>query len=119
MLAAGRSTRMGRAKGLLDAGGVSFLRRCVESLRGGGCDPVVVVVNADSPWQDMNAFVEILDPVGVSAKLVLHLQARHPQIAVEVEDAEAAGRIPAPATMRWAEPTGIKSPASRIHSSRV
>ena len=55
MLAAGRSTRMGRAKGLLDAGGVSFLRRCVESLRGGGCDPVVVVVDASDGAQGAEA----------------------------------------------------------------
>jgi len=41
---AGASTRMGRSKALLDAGGRSFLAATVGALVGGGCDPVVVVV---------------------------------------------------------------------------
>ena len=41
---AGASTRMGRSKALLDAGGRSFLSATVGALVGGGCDPVVVVV---------------------------------------------------------------------------
>lgn len=41
---AGASTRMGRSKALLDAGGRSFLAATVGSLIGGGCAPVVVVV---------------------------------------------------------------------------
>ena len=41
---AGASTRMGRSKALLDAGGRSFLAATVGSLVAGGCDPVVVVV---------------------------------------------------------------------------
>jgi molybdenum cofactor cytidylyltransferase len=41
---AGESTRMGRSKALLDAGGRSFLAATVGALIGGGCDPVVVVV---------------------------------------------------------------------------
>lgn len=41
---AGRSTRMGRSKALLDADGASFLVRVVSALREGGCHPVVVVV---------------------------------------------------------------------------
>jgi len=40
----GASTRMGRDKGLLEVGGRTFLRRTVEALAGGGCDPVLVVV---------------------------------------------------------------------------
>jgi hypothetical protein len=43
--------------------------------------------------------VEILYPVGVSSQLVLHLQARHTQFAVEVEHAEAPGWVPAPAAL--------------------
>lgn len=37
---------MGRPKALLPLGGRSFLRRAVEALRGGGCDPVLVVLRA-------------------------------------------------------------------------
>lgn len=41
---AGASTRMGRSKALLDAGGRSFLAATIGALVAGGCDPVVVVV---------------------------------------------------------------------------
>ncbi|CAN5748244.1 nucleotidyltransferase family protein [soil metagenome] len=44
VLAAGRSRRMGQPKALLPAAGASFLRHVIEALRGGGCDPVLVVV---------------------------------------------------------------------------
>lgn len=43
--AAGRSTRMGRPKALLDAGGGrTFVERVAATLARGGCTPVVVVV---------------------------------------------------------------------------
>jgi hypothetical protein len=35
--------------------------------------------------------VEILDLVGLSAQLVLYLQARHPEVAVQTKDSEATG----------------------------
>ncbi len=41
---AGVSRRMGASKALLDAGDGPFLRHAIDALRGGGCDPVVVVV---------------------------------------------------------------------------
>lgn len=41
---AGASVRMGTAKALLRVEGASFLQRTVAALRGGGCDPVLVVV---------------------------------------------------------------------------
>lgn len=44
VLAAGRSTRMGRPKPLLEAGGESFLKLAMRALREGGCEAVVVVV---------------------------------------------------------------------------
>ncbi|HEX9106177.1 MAG TPA: nucleotidyltransferase family protein [Longimicrobiales bacterium] len=44
VLAAGASSRMGRPKPELTLGGKSFLERCIEALRAGGCDPVVAVV---------------------------------------------------------------------------
>jgi molybdenum cofactor cytidylyltransferase len=40
----GASTRMGRDKGLLEVEGRTFLRRTVQALAEGGCDPVLVVV---------------------------------------------------------------------------
>lgn len=42
--AAGRSTRIGNPKPLLDADGATFLERTVGALRAGGCDPVLVGV---------------------------------------------------------------------------
>ena len=49
--AAGRSTRMGRSKALLDAGGGrTFLERVVTTLARGGCTPVFVVLREpDAP----------------------------------------------------------------------
>lgn len=44
VLAAGRSTRMGRPKALLEAGGESFLKLAMRALRDGGCEAIVVVV---------------------------------------------------------------------------
>ncbi|MBT8398771.1 MAG: nucleotidyltransferase family protein [Gemmatimonadetes bacterium] len=48
--AAGRSSRMGTPKALLDAGGLTFLARVMASLREGGSGPLLVVVRKlDSP----------------------------------------------------------------------
>ncbi len=59
VLAAGRSTRMGRPKALLRVGGKSFIAAAVDALRSGGCAIVVAVVGgagADGwdafPWGD-------------------------------------------------------------------
>ncbi|HSR40577.1 MAG TPA: nucleotidyltransferase family protein, partial [Longimicrobiales bacterium] len=46
--AAGRSTRMGTPKPLLDAGGRSFLQAVVGALSRGGCAPVLVVLRERS-----------------------------------------------------------------------
>lgn len=46
VLAAGGSSRMGTAKALLDADGMTFVGRLVRTLAGAGCDPVVVVAPA-------------------------------------------------------------------------
>lgn len=48
VLAAGKSSRMGTPKALLDAGGMTFVARLVETLAQGGCDSVVVVASAAS-----------------------------------------------------------------------
>ena len=49
VLAAGQSSRMGRTKALLPTGrtGDTFVNRIVRTLREGGADDVLVVVNAD------------------------------------------------------------------------
>ena len=46
LLAAGAGTRMGRPKALVVDDGTPWLVRGVETLRGGGCDDVVVVLGA-------------------------------------------------------------------------
>lgn len=47
---AGASVRMGRPKALLPLEGETFLARTVGALRGGGCEPVLVVVaEGDEP----------------------------------------------------------------------
>jgi len=44
VLAAGRSSRMGRPKAELELDGRSFLDRCIAALRAGGCRSVMVVL---------------------------------------------------------------------------
>ncbi|HUE96024.1 MAG TPA: nucleotidyltransferase family protein [Longimicrobiaceae bacterium] len=48
VLAAGRSSRMGSPKALLELSGRSFLDRIVAAFREGGCDPVIVVSGPDT-----------------------------------------------------------------------
>jgi molybdenum cofactor cytidylyltransferase len=48
VLAAGRSSRMGRSKALLPLGGDTFLTRIVRTLQGAGVDDVVVVLGHDA-----------------------------------------------------------------------
>jgi len=49
LLAAGASERMGRPKALLDAGGRTFVRRILDTLRDGGTTEIVVVVRPGAP----------------------------------------------------------------------
>lgn len=49
LLAGGASTRMGRPKGLLEYGGVPFLRAVATALLTGGVEELVAVLNPDVP----------------------------------------------------------------------
>jgi len=53
--AAGSSTRMGRSKALLDAGGRSFLAATVGCLVAGGCRPVAVVLTDGQDEEERKA----------------------------------------------------------------
>ena len=44
VLAAGRSSRMGEPKALLNLNGRTFIETAIAALRDGGCDPVLAVV---------------------------------------------------------------------------
>ena len=48
LLAAGAGRRMGGPKALVELSGEPLVRRGIELLRAGGCDPVVVVVGASA-----------------------------------------------------------------------
>lgn len=61
---AGASVRMGRPKALLRVEGRTFLERTVGALRGGGCDPVYVVVaegDADAAREAAAAGARVID----------------------------------------------------------
>lgn len=49
VLAAGRSTRMGRNKLLIEAGGERLVRRAVRAALEGGLEPVLVVLGHEAP----------------------------------------------------------------------
>ncbi|MEU7765941.1 nucleotidyltransferase family protein [Nocardia sp. NPDC049190] len=51
VLAAGAGTRYGRPKVLAEGG--AWLRAAVRALRGGGCDPVIVVLGATGPTPEI------------------------------------------------------------------
>jgi len=59
VLAAGASQRMGRAKAFLQVRGKPFLASLLESLRGGGCDPIAAVVSEPIRAQAANLCQEL------------------------------------------------------------
>ncbi len=66
--AAGRSTRIGNPKPLLDAGGRTFLERVVAALRGGGVERVLVGVREGQgpiPAHALRLGAEVFVPDGV------------------------------------------------------
>jgi CTP:molybdopterin cytidylyltransferase MocA len=48
VLAAGGSSRLGRPKALVEVEGSPLVVRAVDAVKGGGCDPVIVVLGADA-----------------------------------------------------------------------
>lgn len=72
VLAAGRSSRMGRPKALLPAGGgETFLSRIVRTLREGGVRDVVVVAGGDGPLREIRAALASLVPEAPDAGAAL------------------------------------------------
>ncbi len=67
VLAAGRSSRMGRAKATLPLGSDTFLTRIVRTYLAAGVDDVVVVVGHDAP-----TIVESFAPSGLPARFVVN-----------------------------------------------
>jgi len=68
VLAAGRSSRMGRAKATLPAGdGHTFLSRIVQTLLAAGVDDVVVVV-----WHEADAIANAFARSGLPARFVVN-----------------------------------------------
>ncbi len=64
ILAAGKSTRMGRPKALLPIGEETFVSRLVRTLQRAGLTDVIVVTGPDGP-----AIAEALDRAGTSARV--------------------------------------------------
>ena len=69
VLAAGRSSRMGRPKATLTLGSDTFLTRIVRTYLDAGVDDVVVVVGHDA-----EAIVESFAPSGLPARFVINRQ---------------------------------------------
>ncbi len=61
VLAAGRSSRMGRPKALLPVGDETFVESAVRTLGEGGCDPVVAVL---PPGEDAERMIDLVESVG-------------------------------------------------------
>lgn len=64
ILAAGKSTRMGRPKALLPIGDETFVSRLARTLQRAGVTDVIVVTAPDGP-----AIAEALDGAGISARV--------------------------------------------------
>jgi molybdenum cofactor cytidylyltransferase len=71
VLAAGRSTRMGRPKHALDVRGESFLEHALRTLAAADCDPLIAVVNRDA---------RVVLPADLAAELIVNADAESEQI---------------------------------------
>ena len=73
VLAAGRSSRMGEPKPLLEVDGEPFIERAIRVLREGGCRYVVAVLNEDADWAqrlaDVAGAAVVMNPNATSEQL--------------------------------------------------
>ena len=58
VLAAGRSERMGAFKPLLPFGDSTVIESCIDNLRGGGVETIVVVVGQDSRAEELKRHLQ-------------------------------------------------------------
>jgi molybdenum cofactor cytidylyltransferase len=89
VLAAGKSTRMGRAKQLLPLGGTTVLARTIDSVRSAGLDQIVLVLGAEaeairrqlpqSLLEGLKVVVNQAYEQGMASSLREGLSALHPQ----------------------------------------
>lgn len=70
VLAAGRSSRMGRDKATLQLGGSTFVQRAVNALRDGGCHAVVVVTPPDFTPDVRGGILAVVNPQPDSEQIV-------------------------------------------------
>jgi molybdenum cofactor cytidylyltransferase len=83
VLAAGKSTRMGRPKAMLPLeGGDTFLTRIVRTFLDAEVDDVVVVVGADA-----GVIVDALDASGLPARFVENTEFEQGQLCGDPRDA--------------------------------
>lgn len=103
ILAAGRSSRMGESKPLLDAGGKTFLERAAAALVDGGCSSLIIVlreengraaavarsvgaeivVNPDPDTGPIGSLRLALDALPADASACVVLPADHPLVAAD------------------------------------
>ena len=93
VLAAGASSRMGRAKALLDWDGKPLLQHQIDELLAAGCDPVVVVLGHES-----RPIEEAVDRTDVSQIVIntQHMSGRASSVRVGMavlNDATVSGAV--------------------------
>ncbi|MXY23508.1 MAG: nucleotidyltransferase family protein [Acidobacteria bacterium] len=94
VLAAGRSSRMGRPKALLPAGGgETFLSRIVRALREGGVREVVVVASGDGPLREIRSALAPLSPEKAASPVVAPMSGTHPPARVVLNPDPSRGQL--------------------------
>lgn len=96
VLAAGRSSRMGEPKALLELEGRTFLERAIDTLRAGGCDFVAAVLAAGEATRRPGELARSRGARPVENRLEGAQQVDSLRIGLEAlpEDAEAAIALP-------------------------
>jgi nicotine blue oxidoreductase len=96
VLAAGRSSRMGQPKALLEIEGRTFLERAIDTLREGGCDVVAAVLAAGEAGRRPGELARACGARPVENRLAEAQQIDSLRTGLEAlpEDAEAAIVLP-------------------------